>query len=105
MGFSFLPDGSNDHKIFEDHPLDYKVNRLVTWLLSKTGGGGGGGGERGGIQDFSFKMPLLFEAINRCVLKSKFCKEQLNIPNGSHFRFSHHLSALKSVSHTLPKEV
>ena len=52
--------------------------------------------KQGGIHDFSFKRQLLFEAINRfSVLKTEVSKKQLNISNGSHFRFSHQLSALK----------
>ena len=51
-------------------------------------------------------MQLVLEAIDRLsVLKSEFCKKQLNTSNGSDFGVSQRLSALKSVSDTLPKKV
>ena len=38
---------------------------------------------KGGVEDFSLNMRLLFEIINRLkFLKSEFCRKQLNISDG-----------------------
>ena len=76
--------------------MGVKVNRFGTWPVQN----------REGIQDFTLRCGFYSKTLtDLTVLKSEFCKKQLKIFNGSHFGSSHQLSALKSVSDTLPNEV